>query len=105
MGIGTQVRLYVSAKSRSCELTLINLGKRVRELLRLTLLSSVFTVIGDHDNMMKVWPPDRDCIRGMQEGYLRLASLKSVRARLGEGLKVDLPVSAWGESRPRRQGL
>jgi anti-sigma B factor antagonist len=53
MGIGTLVRLYVSAKSRGCELPLINLGKRVRELLGLTHLLTVFTVIGEHGNMMK----------------------------------------------------
>jgi anti-sigma B factor antagonist len=53
MGIGTLVGLYVSAKSRGCELPLINLGKRVRELLGLTHLLSVFTVIGEHGSMMK----------------------------------------------------
>ena len=47
MGVGTLVRLYVSAKSAGCELQLIHLGKRVREMLGVTNLLSVFTVIGE----------------------------------------------------------
>jgi anti-sigma B factor antagonist len=46
MGLGTLVRLYVSAKSAGCDLELINLGKRIRQLLGVTNLLSVFTVIG-----------------------------------------------------------
>jgi len=48
MGLGTLVRLYVSAKSASCEIELINLGKRIRQLLGVTHLWSVFTVIGEN---------------------------------------------------------
>ena len=47
MGIGALVRLYVSAKAAGCELKLINLGKRVREVLGLTHLLSVFAVAGE----------------------------------------------------------
>lgn len=47
MGLGTIVRLYVSARSASCELRLINLGKRVRELLGVTHLLSVFAIVGE----------------------------------------------------------
>jgi len=47
MGLGTLVRLYVSAKSAGCTLELINLGKRIRELLGMTNLLSVFTIIGE----------------------------------------------------------
>jgi anti-anti-sigma factor len=47
MGIGTLVRLYVSAKSAGCELELINLGKRIRELLGVTHLLSVFAICGE----------------------------------------------------------
>ena len=47
MGIGTVVRLYVSAKSAGCDLKLINLGKRVREVLGVTHLLSVFAVVGE----------------------------------------------------------
>jgi anti-sigma B factor antagonist len=42
MGIGTLVRLYVSAKSAGSCLELINLGKQVRELLGVTNLLSLF---------------------------------------------------------------
>jgi anti-sigma B factor antagonist len=48
MGIGTLVRLYVSARSAGCDLELINLGKQVRQLLGTTNLLSVFTVVGEH---------------------------------------------------------
>ena len=47
MGLGTLVRLYVSAKRAGCTLELINLGKRVRELLGMTNLLGVFTELGD----------------------------------------------------------
>jgi anti-sigma B factor antagonist len=47
MGIGVIVRLYVSAKSTGCDLRLINLGKRIRELLGLTNLLSVFAMVGE----------------------------------------------------------
>jgi len=48
MGLGTLVRLYVSAKSAGCNLELINLGKRIRQLLGVTNLLSVFTICGEH---------------------------------------------------------
>ena len=53
MGIGTLVRLYVSAKAAGCELELIHVGKRVRELLSLTKLLSVFAVCGEHGIRMQ----------------------------------------------------
>jgi anti-sigma B factor antagonist len=52
MGIGTLVRLYVSAKSAGCTLELINLGKRIRELLGVTHLLSVFAVCGEQNVRM-----------------------------------------------------
>jgi anti-sigma B factor antagonist len=42
MGLGTLVRLYVSAKNAGSCLELINLGKQIRELLNITKLFSVF---------------------------------------------------------------
>jgi anti-sigma B factor antagonist len=47
MGVGTVVRLYVSAKSAGCDLKLINLGKRIREILGVTNLLSVFAIVGE----------------------------------------------------------
>jgi anti-sigma B factor antagonist len=47
MGLGTLVRLYVSAKSAGCVLELINLGKQIRELLGMTNLLEVFATIGE----------------------------------------------------------
>lgn len=47
MGLGTLVRLMVSAKTKGCSLELIHLGKKIRELLGLTHLLDVFTVIGE----------------------------------------------------------
>ena len=53
MGIGTLVRIYVSAKAAGCELELIHVGKRVREVLSLTKLLSVFAVCGEHGIRMQ----------------------------------------------------
>ncbi len=47
-GLGTLVSLYVSARSSHCELKLMNLGERVKELLRLTQLSNVFQGYGEY---------------------------------------------------------
>jgi anti-sigma B factor antagonist len=47
MGLGALVRLQVSARSKGCSLELIHLGKQIRQLLGLTHLLSVFTVLGE----------------------------------------------------------
>ncbi|MGD0730035.1 MAG: STAS domain-containing protein [Terracidiphilus sp.] len=47
MGLGTLVRLYVHAKSARTELVLAHLGKRIRQLLGVTHLLSVFAVMGE----------------------------------------------------------
>ena len=46
-GLGTLVRLYVSAKSAGCALQLFNIGKPIRNLLGVTHLLSVFEIIGN----------------------------------------------------------
>jgi anti-sigma B factor antagonist len=48
MGLGTVVRLWVSAKSAGCDLELINVGARIRQILSVTNLLSVFTVVGEN---------------------------------------------------------
>jgi anti-sigma B factor antagonist len=48
IGLGTLVRLYVSARSAGCTLELVNLGQQVRQLLGTTNLLSVFTIVGEH---------------------------------------------------------
>ncbi len=52
-GLGMLVRLYVSAKAAGVSLELIHLGKRIRELLSMTNLLSVFTVIGEQGGMIR----------------------------------------------------
>ncbi|MFY9530649.1 MAG: STAS domain-containing protein [Candidatus Acidiferrales bacterium] len=47
-GLGTIVGLYVSAKRVGCDFRLINLNKRVRELLGITNLLSVFEACGQY---------------------------------------------------------
>ena len=49
MGLGTVVRLYVSASSAGCDLKLINLGKGIRHLLSVTNLLSVFANIEEYN--------------------------------------------------------
>jgi anti-anti-sigma factor len=51
-GLGTLVRLYASCKASCCSLELVNLGPRIRQLLSITNLLSVFTVIGEHGSMI-----------------------------------------------------
>jgi anti-sigma B factor antagonist len=51
-GIGTLVRLYVSAKSNGCTLELINMGPSIRQLLGITHLLDVFETIGKHNIRM-----------------------------------------------------
>ena len=48
-GLGTLVRLYVSAKSAGCTLQLFNIGKPIRQLLGVSHLLSVFEVIGNNN--------------------------------------------------------
>jgi anti-sigma B factor antagonist len=48
MGLGTIIRLYVSAKAAGCELELVNIGPRIRQLLGMTNVLSVFTACGEH---------------------------------------------------------
>lgn len=48
MGLGTVVRLYVSARSAGCNLELINIGKGIRQVLAVTNLLSVFSMVGEH---------------------------------------------------------
>lgn len=47
MGLGAMVRLYVSGKSAGSSLELMHLGKRIREVLGITHLLDVFTIIGE----------------------------------------------------------
>lgn len=51
-GLGTLVRLYVTAKGAGCELQLVNLSKGIRKILSMTNLLSFFTVIGENDIRM-----------------------------------------------------
>jgi anti-sigma B factor antagonist len=48
-GLGTLVRLYVSARSGKCELELANISGRIRQILGITNLLSVLQVIGEHN--------------------------------------------------------
>ena len=45
-GLGTLVALYVSARSAGCQLQLINLNQRIRQLLGMTHLLSAFEACG-----------------------------------------------------------
>jgi anti-anti-sigma factor len=47
MGLGTLVRLYVSAKSAGCDLELINIGKKIREMLAITKVLSALTIMDE----------------------------------------------------------
>lgn len=51
-GLGTLVRAYVHAKSASCTLELVNIGKPIRQLLGITHMLDVFETIGKHNIRM-----------------------------------------------------
>jgi anti-anti-sigma factor len=51
-GLGAVIRLYVSAKTADCELKLVNFNQRVRELLGLTHLLSLFEDCGRYNIRM-----------------------------------------------------
>lgn len=48
-GLGAIAGLYISAKATGCRLELINLSKRVRELLSLTNILLLFESAGEHN--------------------------------------------------------
>ncbi|MGA2413163.1 MAG: STAS domain-containing protein [Candidatus Sulfotelmatobacter sp.] len=52
-GLGALVSIYLSAKRQECELRLINLNQRLKELFRLTKLSKVFA---GHEDMLGMTP-------------------------------------------------
>lgn len=47
-GLGAVVAVYVSAKTAGCELQLVNLGGRVKELLGMTHVLSIFEKCGEY---------------------------------------------------------
>lgn len=51
-GLGAVVSIYVSAKKAGCELQLINLTKRVKELLGITHLLSTFAACSEFNIKM-----------------------------------------------------
>jgi anti-anti-sigma factor len=52
MGLGTVVRLYVSAKSSGCALVLKNIGPPIRQLLGITNLLDALVIIGENNIKM-----------------------------------------------------
>lgn len=47
-GLGTVLATYISARSAGCTLKMINFSQRVKELLQLTRLASVFEGYGEY---------------------------------------------------------
>lgn len=52
-GLGALVGIYLTAKRQDCELKLINLNQRLKELFRLTRLVTIFE---GHEDMLGVTP-------------------------------------------------
>ena len=48
-GLGTVVRIYVSAKASHCELQLLNLAPQVRQMFGVTRILSLFEPCGQHN--------------------------------------------------------
>ncbi len=51
-GLGAIIGVYVTAKKSDCELRLINLSQKIRELLGMTNLLSVFESCGQYGTRM-----------------------------------------------------
>ena len=51
-GLGAIVSIYVSARKAGCEMQLINLNKRVKELLGITHLLSMFAACSEYNVKM-----------------------------------------------------
>jgi anti-sigma B factor antagonist len=47
-GLGIVLATYISAKSAGCTLRLVNLSQRIKDLLQLTRLASVFEGYGEY---------------------------------------------------------
>jgi anti-anti-sigma factor len=47
-GLGTVVGLYVSARTRGCQLEIVNASKQIRDLFSMTNLLSLFEPAGRH---------------------------------------------------------
>jgi anti-anti-sigma factor len=47
-GLGTVVGLYVSARTRGCQLEIVNASQQIRELFSMTNLLSLFEAAGRH---------------------------------------------------------
>jgi anti-sigma B factor antagonist len=52
-GLGALVGIYLTAKRQECELKIINLNQRLKELFRLTRLAGIFE---GHEDMLGVTP-------------------------------------------------
>lgn len=51
-GLGALVALYISARSSGCELQMVNLSPRIRELLSMTNILSLFESCGRYGGRM-----------------------------------------------------
>ena len=52
-GIGEMVASYTSAKNRGAQLTLVNLSKKINDILQVTQLITVFDVYSDMDEAIQ----------------------------------------------------
>ena len=50
MGVGSVVALYVSSKASGCHLELINFSRKIRDLLSITNVLSLFESAGEQGN-------------------------------------------------------
>jgi anti-anti-sigma factor len=51
-GLGTVVGLYVAARTRGCELEIVNASQQIRDLFSMTNLLSLFEAAGRHHGKM-----------------------------------------------------
>jgi anti-sigma B factor antagonist len=54
-GIGEMVASYTSAKNRGAQLKLVNLSRKINDILQVTQLITVFDVYSDQDEAIKAF--------------------------------------------------
>ena len=57
-GLGELVRAYTTMRKRGAEVKLLNLTKKIHDLLELTKLYTVFDVYGDEDSAIRAFRTD-----------------------------------------------
>ena len=93
MGLGTLMQLYVSARTHGCSLELINIGKRIQDLLELTNIWSVFAPGGRAwDQVLTALPGgEQELLQGSFASLRMTAHNRQRQRRKQQQRKTQIP--------------